>query len=210
MAARWPTQRPATPGTSYPRGRPVQGLAGGGTQKGGEVGLLTPLPPESSSFLFGALPTWARANSTQPVGAQRSLCILFEGHGNWGGDSWLLTSRPVGCQRCIMACASLPSGSRGWGPAHSSCICTLAQFERNSCTITFPTVSWASVLTGHSGHTDPIRPPPRSADMLPEQTWTKLMLGSPGLLPGREVRHQFLACGCELNCDPPQIHMLKS
>lgn len=30
------------------------------------------------------------------------------------------------------------------------------------------------------------------------------MLGSPGLLPGREVRHQFLGCGFELNCDPPQ------
>ena len=124
MAARWPTQRPATPGTSYPRGWLIQGLAPGSTQKGGEVGLLIPLPPESSSLLFGALPTWARANSTQPVGAQCSLCILFEGHGNWGGDSWLLTSRPVGCQSCIMACASLPSSSQGWGPAHSSCICT--------------------------------------------------------------------------------------
>lgn len=30
------------------------------------------------------------------------------------------------------------------------------------------------------------------------------MLGSPGLLPGRGVRHQSLGCGCELNCDPPK------
>lgn len=74
----------------------------------------------------------------------------------------------------------------------------------------FPNCQLSFCMTGHSGHTDPIRPPPRSADMLPEQTWTKLMLGSPGLLPGREVRHQSLGCSCELNCDPPKIHMLKS
>lgn len=76
MAAGWPTQGPATPGTGYPRGRLIQGLASGGTQEGGEV--------SSGPFLLRAPPSFSGLHPHEhvqtthnPMGAQRSLYILL-------------------------------------------------------------------------------------------------------------------------------------
>lgn len=66
----------ANGGTSYPRGRLIQGLAPGGTQEGGEVSSHPFLLRASPSF-SGLHPREHVQTAPNPMGAQRSLCILL-------------------------------------------------------------------------------------------------------------------------------------